>query len=192
MFIALKIIQFFLRPVIWIVLSFLISIILKNPSRKSLFFKIGFFALIFFTNPFIIRKLIQAYELKPVYLNSQMKYNAGIVLGGFVSYNLNDDHGYFNHSADRFIQTAILYKTGHIKKIIVAAGNGYIITNNFKEAIYIKEYLVALGIPSDDIYTDSDSRNTKENAINSKKIIDSSAYFPTIFTHIFCYSFAPC
>jgi uncharacterized SAM-binding protein YcdF (DUF218 family) len=55
----------------------------------------------------------------------------------------------------------------------VAAGNGYITKHNFKEANFIKEKLVTLGIPAEKILTDSTSRNTLENAVNSKAIIDA-------------------
>ena len=166
--------MFFLRPVVWIVILFLLAWLAKNEKRKMLFFKTGFILLLFFSNPFIIRKIIQAYELTPVELAPGARYGAGIVLGGFVSYNKEDDKGYFNPAADRFIQTALLYKKGHISRIIVAAGNGYIVKNNFTEASFIKQRLMELGISSADILTDSTSRNTLENAINSRKILDST------------------
>lgn len=106
-------------------------------------------------------------------MSTLSKYNTGILLGGMVAYNKYDDQGYFNPAADRFIQTALLYKTGHINNVIVAAGNGYITKNNFREALFIKQRLVELGIPAEKIFTDTSSRNTLENARFSKKIIDS-------------------
>lgn len=106
-------------------------------------------------------------------MQSLGKYNTGILLGGLVAYNKHDDEGYFNAASDRFIQTALLYKTGHINNVIIAAGNGYMTKNNFKEALFIKQRLTELGIPSEQIFTDTSSRNTLENARFSKKIIDS-------------------
>jgi len=173
MFILLKVLLFFLKPIFWIVVFFLIAAFTKNARRKSLFYKAGILFLLFFSNPFFIRQIISIYEVKPIQLPADPKYNAVIVLGGFVSYNKKDDRGYFNASSDRFIQTALLYKQGHVNKIIVAAGNGYIVKHDFKEAIFIKQRLVALGIPGEDIYTDSTSKNTFENAVNAKKIVDS-------------------
>jgi uncharacterized SAM-binding protein YcdF (DUF218 family) len=173
MFVLLKILLFFLRPVVWIVLVFLLAYFTKNQKRKTILFKTGLLFLLFFTNPFIIRKMISAYETAPVQLASNARYSAGIVLGGFVSYNKKDDRGYFNPAADRFIQTALLYKKGHINKIIVAAGNGYMVKHDFREADFIKQHLVDLGIPADDILTDPLSRNTFENAVNAKGLADS-------------------
>jgi uncharacterized SAM-binding protein YcdF (DUF218 family) len=173
MFVLLKILLFLFRPLIWVLILFAIAAFSKNEKRKKRFFKAGFLILLFFTNPFIIRKCIEVYETKPVTLPSSAQYNAGILLGGMVSYNRNDGNGYFNPAADRFIQTALLYKKGQINSIIVAAGNGYITKNNFREALFIKDRLITLGIPSEKIYTDTSSRNTLENALYSKKIIDS-------------------
>lgn len=173
MFVVLKVLLFFLRPIVWIVLIFLFAYFSKNQKRKSLFFSSGLIFLLFFSNPFIIRQIISAYETAPVQLAPTVKYSSGIVLGGFVSYNKSDERGYFNPASDRFIQTALLYKKGHIGKIIVAAGNGYIVNHNFKEADFIKQHLIDLGVPSQDILTDAASKNTLENAVNSKKIIDS-------------------
>jgi uncharacterized SAM-binding protein YcdF (DUF218 family) len=173
MFFLLKILLFFLRPLVWIVLIFLFALFTKNEKRKHWLYKTGIVLLLFFSNPFIIRQIISWYEAPPVDLPVAAQYPAGIVLGGFVTYNKKDDRGYFNTASDRFIQTALLYKKGHVKKIIVAAGNGYIVKHDFKEANFIKQHLTALGIPPSDILTDSTSRNTLENAENTKKILDS-------------------
>ena len=124
MFILLKVLLFFLRPIIWVLFILLAAWYTKNQKRKRVLFITGVLLLLFFSNPFIIQQVISAYELKPVELAPTARYDAGIVLGGFVSYNKKDDKGYFNAASDRFIQTALLYKKGHINKIIVAAGNG--------------------------------------------------------------------
>ena len=173
MFVLLKVLLFFLRPLFWIVLLLLLAAFTKNEKRKKIFFRTGLIALLFFTNPLIVSLLMQAYEAAPVTLAPGERYAAGIVLGGFVSYHLKDDRGYFNSSSDRFIQTALLYKTGHIQKIIIPAGNGYIVQHDFKEADFIRQRFIELGIPATDIYTDAASRNTLENATNTRKILDS-------------------
>jgi uncharacterized SAM-binding protein YcdF (DUF218 family) len=173
MFVVLKILLFLFRPLLWIVVFFILGFLVKHQKRKSFFLKAGFIGLLFFSNPFVVRFLSSWYESPSVQLGPAEQFNAGILLGGFISYDPQDRRGYFNPAADRFIETALLYKTGHIKKIIVAAGNGYIVPNGFREADFVKEQLMHLGIPSEDIYTDARSRNTEENAVNSKAIIDS-------------------
>lgn len=173
MFVLFKILLFLFRPLIWILILFALAAFTKNEKRKKRLFATGFILLLFFTNPFFFRKCMEWYEVKPVQLSASSKYNAGILLGGMVSYNQYDTTGYFNNIADRFIETALLYKKGNISKIVVAAGNGYITKNNFSEALFIKQRLMELGIPAENIYTDTISGNTLENARYSKKIIDS-------------------
>lgn len=174
MFVFLKLLlALFLRPLVWIFLLFLFALLAKNASRKKLAFRAAFGLLIFFTNPFIIATLLKAYEAKPTQLLPSQKFNTGILLGGLVSYSPGDHTGYFNNASDRFIETALLYKQGRINNIIVAAGNGYITENNFNEAGFIKVHLIELGVPAERIYTDSLSRNTLENAANTKRLSDS-------------------
>jgi uncharacterized SAM-binding protein YcdF (DUF218 family) len=173
MFVLLKILLFFFRPLTWIVILFVVGFVTKKQPRRKRLFIAAFAMLLFFSNPFIINKLISVYELKPVQLPQNNSYPAAIVLGGFVGSNKKDNRGYFNPASDRFIQTALLYKTGKVKKIIIAAGNGYITQHHFVEADFVKDNFITLGIPATDIYTDGRSRNTEENALNSKQIIDS-------------------
>jgi uncharacterized SAM-binding protein YcdF (DUF218 family) len=173
MFLIGKLFLLFLKPLTWIVILFLIGLITKNPKRKKRLFVAGFIALIFFSNPFVFRLIAKLYEVKPVTLQPGQKFEGGILLGGFVSYNVKEKLAVFNPASDRFIQTALLYKNQHIQKIIIAAGNGYVAKHDFKEAEFAKQYLIQAGIPAEDIYTDPYSRNTYENAINTKKIVDS-------------------
>jgi len=174
MFVLLKLLLYFFRPLIWIVAVFVYALLTELAKRKQLAFRAGVGLLLFFTNPFIIEKLLHAYETPPVQLAPSQKFNAGILLGGLVSYSPADRTGYFNNASDRFIQTALLYKQGHINNIIVAAGNGYLTKNDFSEAAFIKEQLVKLGIPAEKIYTDGASRNTLQNAQNAKQIADAN------------------
>jgi len=173
MFVLLKVLLFFLRPIVWIVTLFVFALFQSNIKRKQNLLRIAVLLMVFFTNPFIIREVLNYYQEKAFIPAPNTRYSAGILLGGFISYNKKDDKGYFNAASDRFIQTALLYKKGNIDQIIVAAGNGYITKHNFKEANFIKENLVTLGIPAEKILTDSTSRNTLENAVNSKAIIDA-------------------
>jgi uncharacterized SAM-binding protein YcdF (DUF218 family) len=174
MFVLLKLLLVLFKPLVWIIALFIYALLTKNSRRKKIAFRVTFGLLIFFTNPFIINRLLKAYEVAPLQLAPSQTFNTGILLGGLVSYNPEEDKGYFNDVSDRFIQTALLYKQGHIRNILVAAGNGYITKNNFSEAIFIKERLVQLGIPAEKIYTDSKSRNTLENAQYAKGLADSA------------------
>ncbi len=173
MFLLGKLFLLLLKPLTWIIVLFILGAISKNQKRKKRLIVAGLSALIFFSNPFFFRLVARSYETRPVTLNPGQKFEAGILLGGFISYNIKERRANFNPASDRFIQTALLYKNQHIQKIIIAAGNGYIAQHNFREADYTKDRLMELGIPAENIFTDPLSRNTYENAVNAKKIFDS-------------------
>jgi uncharacterized SAM-binding protein YcdF (DUF218 family) len=64
-----------------------------------------------------------------------------------------------------------LYKLGKIKKILITSGTGSLKEPDMKEALIIKNYIVKIGIPENDVITESASRNTYENAVYTIKLI---------------------
>ena len=179
MFAISKLAIVLLSPILWIVIVFVWGWLSKKTIRKKRCYIAGTIMLLFFTNPFFISELILAYQPKKATLAAGQNYSAGILLGGFAGMNRADHQTYFSEQSDRFIQAILLYKSGHIKKIIVAAGDGSVFNRgDFREGDFVQEQLIAMGIPAADIAVDRDSRNTAENAMNSKKIIDSLRLSP--------------
>ncbi len=173
MFILGKILILLLNPVLWMVCIFLFGWFTKHPRRKKKAYVTGVVMLLFFSNPLIVEKLTLAYQAKKYSLAKGETYSAGILLGGFSGLNETDNQFYFGSNADRFIQAAQLYRSGHIHKIIITAGSGEMIETSFREADFVFTELANLCIPVEDLLPDRDSRNTLENALNAKKIIDS-------------------
>ncbi|NTS39685.1 YdcF family protein [Flavisolibacter sp. BT320] len=163
-----------LRPLLWIVLLFGYAFFTKNLARKKTAFATGFGLLLLFTNPALSTWALQAYEAEPVTLAPTQTFHTGILPGGLVSYSEKDGTGHFNNVADRFIQTALLYKAGKIKNIIVAAGSSHMTEAAYSEASFIKANLVKMGIPAENIFTDTTSRNTVQNAARAKSLADSA------------------
>ncbi|HEV7329898.1 MAG TPA: YdcF family protein [Flavisolibacter sp.] len=174
MFLLIKLTLFLIRPLLWIVLVFLYTLFTKNEKRKKIALRTGVALLLFFTNPAISTLALQAYEAEPVKLAPTQTFQTGILPGGLVSYSEKDKAGYFNNVADRFIQTALLYKRGQIKNIIVPAGSSHMTDDAYSEASFIKKNLVEIGIPAENIFTDTTSRNTVQNAQRAKRLADSA------------------
>lgn len=173
MFLIGKLFLLFLKPLTWIIVIFVAGLVTRNQRKKKSRLLTALIALIICSNPFLFRVVAGAWEKPELKLAPGRQFSAGILLGGFVAYNVREHRASFNPASDRFIQTALLYKNGHIGKIIIAAGNGYVTEHHFHEADYAKQKLEALGIPGEVIFTDPYSRNTHENAVNSKQIADS-------------------
>jgi uncharacterized SAM-binding protein YcdF (DUF218 family) len=79
----------------------------------------------------------------------------------------------FSEAIDRVYQAAKLYGAGKARSLIVTAGNQPWSLSPWAEADLLRELLVEWGVPSEAIFLEGSSRNTRENAIYSKNLVDS-------------------
>lgn len=171
-FILSKVLFFLLSPVTWMGVLLLIILFLNDTKLKRKL-KILFLVIaVLFSNPYLYRNAVMLWQTNPVELNNKTTYEAGVLLGGFSGYD-KSNHGFFSESSDRFIQASNLYHQGIIKKIIMTGGNGTITTNQPAETVFVYDQLLKNGIPKEAIILESNSRNTYENAIFTKRIVDS-------------------
>ncbi|MGQ0828950.1 MAG: YdcF family protein [Bacteroidota bacterium] len=167
-----KLLSFVITPMVWIITLLFFSFFIKNEKlkRKCLTWALVFSLL--FSNAFLFDECIRSWEIPATHYKDLKTYDAGIVLGGLMTYDQNFDRLQFQRGADRLLQAIELYKLGIIKKIIFTGGSGSILHPDEKEGIYAKRYLLTLGIPEQDFFIESESRNTHENAVLTKKLID--------------------
>lgn len=178
MFIITKILGFILNPFYWILGILVFIYFLKNDKKRKRLLGLSLFMLLVFSNPWLISRLQYPFHAPPMPMGVNERYEYGIVLGGMTSYDKVNKVGHFNMSSDRFIQTALLYKKGYIKKIVASGGqNGMFLEDDFVEARFIAQNLLDLGIPSADIIIEDSSRNTIENAAFTHKIVNQLGGF---------------
>ena len=163
-FIISKVFSFAIDPLVWIVALALLALFSKSTIRKIRLFTIGAFAMVFFTNPFIIEQLLRWYEIPERPLNPSEQYDVGIVLGTNSVYDKKIDRLQFTGSADRFFQAIALYKTGKLKRIVYCGGSGDPLHPEETEGPWIRRYMQEVGIPDSAILIDNASRNTRENS----------------------------
>ena len=166
-----------LSPFNWLIVLLLVACMVKKRSLKKTALILALFVFIVFGNAALLNWYAKTWQPKPVVLSPSAEYSCGIVPGGFASPDA-DANGYFNATADRFIQAVKLYKTGHIKHILISGGNGKENEKSFREAAWVRGELVSVGIPDSVIFTEDKANNTKENAIYSKQILDSLRLTP--------------
>ncbi len=171
-FIASKLLAFLIKPIIWVLILLISSLIFKSKRRILLIYTISIFW--FFSNGFLADETARIWETSPKLISSiTHNYKYGIVLGGYSSYNKATQHIDFNDSGDRLISAIELYKLGKIEKIILSGGNGELINGGMKESEWSKSILINMGIENKDILIENSSRNTMENAKNSANLIKS-------------------
>ena len=77
-------------------------------------------------------------------------------------------------AVDRVYKAAQLYRLGKAGRVFVAAGNQPWAEPGPSEAALIGELLVEWGVPADAIQLEGLSRNTRENAINIKPMLEAT------------------
>jgi len=174
-FVLSKILDFIIAPVCWVFALLLIGLLVKRqPLKKRLFISafivFYIFSNDFFSNEFIVRWEIPATEDSAIHGT----YDVAIVLGGITNYDDRMDRIQFEHGGDRLFQAVRLYKQGKVKRIFLSGGSGNL-DNHDVEAPLLRKYLLEIGIPDSVILVESKSRNTHENAIFAKPILDSVA-----------------
>jgi uncharacterized SAM-binding protein YcdF (DUF218 family) len=173
MFLFSKIIGILINPLFWIVLLMLVAWFMKDPFRKRRTASLALFLILFFSNNWIIQNLMLRYQTSPKPMATGEQYAVGILLGGLADYDEIYKQGFFNQTSDRFIQAVRLYKEGHISKVIVSGGNAIFAADNFREADFLVENLLSMGIPEKDILSEREAMNTIENSRLTHRITDS-------------------
>ncbi len=172
-FILSKILLFLLAPLIWVFILLLWTTLAKNTIKKKRILWITLIVFYFFSNAFITDEFVRAYEERnQTYSELTEKYDVAIVLGGFSSYDESQEQVQFHSATDRLMAGIKLYKTGRAKKLMIVSGSGQIMNPEEKEAAFIKDYLLSIGIPNRDLIIESESKNTRENAVFATKILN--------------------
>lgn len=170
-------IGFILNPLLWVICLLVMSKLLRKPRIKKACRIAALLVALIFSNSMLLNWFARQYQPAPVQLAASAQFSCGIVAGGFASPDKNGN-GYFNATSDRFIQALRLYKTGHITHIMITGGNGKTDLKTFREAAFVKDELMIMGVPDSAILIEDLSTNTAENALNAKRLLDSAQLPP--------------
>lgn len=170
-FIISKVFGFLTSPFTWIAAGIIYALITKIPQRKqkAIIFSCAIFLI--FSNEFLAEEALRTLEIENSNFKEDEQYDVGIILGGMIRYDAQNDRVIFNQNVDRLLQPMILQRQGKIKKLLISAGSGDINHPEIKEAILLRRVASELGFDTNDVWIESNSRNTRENAAFSKEIL---------------------
>ena len=162
-------------PLTWITGCLLASLFLKKKELKKKFLLAAIIMTFFFGNEFIVNEIYLKWEEKPAEFSKIKKnYDVAVILGGVTKPGRGPgDRVYFDRGADRVVHPLFLYNEGKIDKFIVSGGTGRLVYANYVEGPSLALALKTFGVDPNDIIVEDLSRNTRENAVFSKRIIDS-------------------
>jgi len=172
-FLLSKLLLYFILPLNWIFVLFILCVTTKSKKRRARYFIAGLSLLYIFSNNFLFNQIAGRWDIEAHDLKNTDKYSCVMVLGGFAGEGLKGE-GMFNTAADRFIQGVKLYKAGKASHILITGGNGRLLDNQFKESTWVKTQLQAFKVPDTAILIENNSRNTIENARFSKTILEKA------------------
>ncbi len=169
-YILSKVLYALVAPVSLIIILFLLFILTKIKN----YFWWGFGLLIFFSNPYISQMVMGWYEVEPIVISKNEKFEGLIIPGGFVTNYTIDGQLRVNFSDgnDRMMQAIDLFKRGVSNKIIYTAGADTIFGTYKAEAELGRAFLIKCGIPDSCIWIETESINTYENAAFTSKMLE--------------------
>lgn len=170
-FILSKILLFLISPLTWILAGLALAFLSKNVKWKKRGRYTAISCLLLFSNTFFYKEVCRQWEIFGIPLKSVKHHDVGIVLGGMAEYNNDLNTLSLRRGGDRIWQTIRLYKAGKIDKILISGDNGDLTDKGLHEAKQMKETLISWGIPKEDIIAETKSRNTYENAVETRKIL---------------------
>ena len=174
-FILSKTLAVLIRPINWVAFFLLVALFSKRPKRKRRSLILAVACFFFFNNHFIFNQVIRWWEDETITADEiQAPYDIGILLGGYSNpyiFPSTDRHN-FSDRANRFTNALELYYEGKIRKILLTGGSGSLLQNVASEAMQMKQFLLKIGIPESDILVEANSRNTHENALFSKQLLE--------------------
>lgn len=171
-FILSKILLFTISPFTWLLITLAICFFSKKAQWVKRAKMASIFIALFFSNTFIFKEFCRAWELFGTPIEQVKKYDVAVVLTGMAEYNNDIKTLSVRRGIDRIWQTITLYNEGKVNRILISGDHGYLIDKGLHEATQIKETLIKWGIPEHVIITETKSKNTYENAVESKKILD--------------------
>lgn len=169
-----KALNFLIDPTCWIFMTLLLAIFAKKPGWRKTGLISAFLFFLLFTNPIMANWVLRMWEYPYTPKDELPLVETAVVLGGMTQdHTSSPDQINFSPSADRIMEPLTLYQDGLIQKIIISGGSGELTGARESESSFLKELSITLGVRPKDLLIDTLSRNTHENAVETKKILEN-------------------
>lgn len=183
-FVISQLFSFLVMPLTVCLLLLLGGQFVSNRIWKRRLQILGVALLYVFSNDFLANLLINRWEPPFKAIVDLPSYEVGIVLSGVTNLSkAAEDRTFFAKGADRATHAMQLYKAGKIKKILVSGGQGFSPINDQREARKLADFLILAGVAENDILIEDQAKNTRENALLTKEMLQAYQY-PTDQTHL--------
>jgi uncharacterized SAM-binding protein YcdF (DUF218 family) len=174
-FVLSKILSFLIYPLFLAILLFILFIFFRKhyPKVAKILFYIALVELYVFSTEPIADLLLLPLELPFEKQSVPKEAEAIVVLSGMVDLQRsNAERIEVSSAIDRIIEGILLTKERPDSLLILTGGSGDLFDQSKSEAKLLESLALRFGISEERIRLDIRSRNTHENAVESKKILD--------------------
>ena len=163
-----------LYPLTHIFLLLLIALFFyRKPKLGRVCLGLALFLLMLFGTYPLPDMMMTYLETRYVTTETPPHVDAIVVLTGVVNLSLSTpEHIEFYDGVERILTGIELIKNGYSDKLLIAGGSGNPYDQTKSEARILGRFAIELGIPKEKILLDPSSRNTYENAVNTKTIME--------------------
>lgn len=177
-FILSKLLPLFLYPLPFflIVIFCLTWGLKKNPVRWIVRAAVLFFWVI--STPWFADLTSQTWEVPRKKLAEIPRVSdVAVVLGGMSDPVLSTEHHLeWGRAAERLTEAVALWRAGRVKALLITSGSGDPWNQDAKEAPGLAAWARSMGVPDEALVVESQSRNTRENAVLSLSLAEARGY----------------
>jgi uncharacterized SAM-binding protein YcdF (DUF218 family) len=174
LFLALsKVLDLAVAPLSWALLLLGAAVLLRGRRRAPwLLSGAAAAVLLLFSADPVARALARRLEASaPRTFRPDVVYDAAIVLGGVLDPARTPGRAELDAGADRPVAAFELWREGRVRHVLLSGGLLRPRPGEPSEAERLGELLQAWGVPADAIVLETRSRNTRENAVESARIV---------------------
>lgn len=181
MFLVLsKLLDLFLAPLSWVLLLMVAALVLRRRRRLAVGLQgLALVVLYAFSIEPVANGLVRLTEAGAVSTyRPEGVYDAVIVLGGGLDPGATERSGRpeYNAAPERILRGFELLREGRAKRMLISGGSLDPRPQAVVEADVLARQLVAWGIEPERIVTEGRSRNTRENAVESEKLVRANGW----------------
>jgi uncharacterized SAM-binding protein YcdF (DUF218 family) len=169
-----------LAPLTWALVLLVLALLLRGRGRASLLCgALAFAVLLAFSLAPVTERLTRAAERGAAStFRPDAAYDAAVVLGGMVDGGASRASGEveLSEASDRVTRALELWRSGRVRAIVLSGGDVWPRPGEPPEAERLAAKLVAWGVPAEAVVIEGKSRNTRENAIETARVVAARGY----------------
>lgn len=175
-----KLLDLAVAPLSWAIALLLLAALLRRRGRTPwTLAALALATLVVFSAPRVANALQRLAERGAVSTwRPDAVYDAAVVLGGALDPEASRRSGAIElkEEGDRVTRALELWRSGRVRHLVLSGGLVFAEPGDLSEAARMGELLVRWGVPPDALVVEGKSRNTRENAVETARVVAARGF----------------